>query len=199
MLDMMEQISSKDTNKQKKNPRPALNKVLEEVEECVVNYEPWMDSNGDVPQGIQFSEEDDICNDHPEIWLFPEDLVEEEKVESAAKKAVVSPTVARRKSPAPDAPFVFDTHASESGSMSSSKMFAKSGDVSVASTAKSKKKKTTKKKSKKAKKKEVKEDPPEQKETKAEDLDLIDLDMNTLDHFDLDDMGVIGDDELFMM
>ena len=197
MMEMMERISSKDTTKQKKNVRPALNKPLEEVEEVVVAYEPWMDDHGNTPRGITFSEEDDRCKDHPEIWLDPEEL--EEKEESPPPAEAVLGVAVREKSPTSDAPFGLMSSASvsESGSVSSSKKFsANLGD------APPKKKKTTKKKSKKTKKKTVKEE-PEKPETKTGYLDEIPLDMGALDNIgiDMEDMGLGelgGDDLLFL-
>ena len=46
---------------------------VDDFEECVVQYEPWMDDHGNRPKGIQFDENDDICKEHPEVWLDPEE------------------------------------------------------------------------------------------------------------------------------
>jgi hypothetical protein len=41
----------------------------EEVEEEVVDYEPWMDDHGRVPSGVEFDADDQLCSLHPEVWL----------------------------------------------------------------------------------------------------------------------------------
>jgi hypothetical protein len=41
----------------------------EEVEEEVVDYEPWMDDHGRVPNGVEFDADDQLCSLHPEVWL----------------------------------------------------------------------------------------------------------------------------------
>lgn len=43
--------------------------VLEEVEDEIVTWEPWMDNYGKEPNGIKFEEGDMVSNAHPEIWL----------------------------------------------------------------------------------------------------------------------------------
>uniref|UniRef100_A0A7S4SFM2 TAFII55 protein conserved region domain-containing protein n=1 Tax=Ditylum brightwellii TaxID=49249 RepID=A0A7S4SFM2_9STRA len=57
-------------------------RVLEEVVEEVVEYEPWMDDNGRQPYGVEFDEKDPMCMKHPEVWLDPAD----------AKKAIAECT-----------------------------------------------------------------------------------------------------------
>jgi transcription initiation factor TFIID subunit 7 len=54
----------------------AQNRVLEEIEEVIVEYEPWMDANGSQPSGIEFDSSDPEANQHPEIWLDPSKIQE---------------------------------------------------------------------------------------------------------------------------
>eukprot|EP00814_Leptocylindrus_danicus_P001640 CAMPEP_0116012972 /NCGR_PEP_ID=MMETSP0321-20121206/5442_1 /TAXON_ID=163516 /ORGANISM="Leptocylindrus danicus var. danicus, Strain B650" /LENGTH=306 /DNA_ID=CAMNT_0003482419 /DNA_START=77 /DNA_END=1000 /DNA_ORIENTATION=+ len=51
------------TKKSKKSSQES--KVIKEIEDDIVDYEPWMEN------GIEFSETDAICKDHPEVWLPP--------------------------------------------------------------------------------------------------------------------------------
>jgi transcription initiation factor TFIID subunit 7 len=69
---------SKEPGKRNKVPSLAsaqhANKILEEVVEEVVDYEPWMDEYGAQPSGIEFDAGDQIASLHPEIWLSPEQI-----------------------------------------------------------------------------------------------------------------------------
>lgn len=73
---------SKERNKGRKPKIPSLataqhqNKILLEVEEVVVDYEPWMDDYGRQGSGIEFNVTDQIANVHPEIWLSSEKIDE---------------------------------------------------------------------------------------------------------------------------
>mmetsp|Transcript_117514 Transcript_117514/g.240346 ORF Transcript_117514/g.240346 Transcript_117514/m.240346 type:complete len:348 (+) Transcript_117514:284-1327(+) len=67
------------------------NKILQEVEEVLVDYEPWMDDYGAEEKGRTFDAMDLIANQHPEIWLSPEEIKEikekeREKEEEERKK-----------------------------------------------------------------------------------------------------------------
>jgi transcription initiation factor TFIID subunit 7 len=79
LLELMCKIS-KEGGKRNKVPSLAsaqhANKVLEEIEEEIVDYEPWMDDNGTQPSGIEFDSNDQIASIHPEIWLMPEKIEE---------------------------------------------------------------------------------------------------------------------------
>lgn len=80
LITLIEAISTKDPNKRQGRgnhsaQRSMQTKVLEEVEDEVVEYEPWMDNYGKEPAGIEFEETDAICKKHPELWLDPEELV----------------------------------------------------------------------------------------------------------------------------
>lgn len=86
---------SKEGGKRNKVPSLAsaqhANKVLEELEEEIVDYEPWMDDYGRQPAGIEVDAEDQMCSLHPEVWLAPEKIkeireIEQEKEEAALKK-----------------------------------------------------------------------------------------------------------------
>jgi transcription initiation factor TFIID subunit 7 len=98
--DLMAKISKEGDGKSSNNKRnkiPSLataqhqNKLLEEVVEDVVDYEPWMDDFGRQPSGIEFDASDQIATVHPEIWLEPEKVreikeQEQEKEEDERKK-----------------------------------------------------------------------------------------------------------------
>ncbi len=86
LLQLIEAISTKDPTKRTGRGNHSANrslqtKVLEEIEDEVVEYEPWMDNYGREPKGIEFDETDAVCKKHPEVWLDPEEL-EELKVPS---------------------------------------------------------------------------------------------------------------------
>lgn len=99
LQDLMTKISKEGSGKGKttRNKIPSLataqhqNKVLEEVVEEVVDYEPWMDDYGRQEAGIEFDASDQIATVHPEIWISPEKIreireQEEEKEEEERKK-----------------------------------------------------------------------------------------------------------------
>lgn len=86
---------SKEPGKRNKVPSLAsaqhANKVLEEVVEEVVDYEPWMDDYGAQPSGVELDAMDQMASLHPEIWLPPEQIerlkeIEREKEEEELKK-----------------------------------------------------------------------------------------------------------------
>jgi transcription initiation factor TFIID subunit 7 len=92
--ELMCQIS-KEGGKRNKVPSLATaqhqNKILEEVLEEVVDYEPWMDDYGRQKAGIEFEAGDQIASIHPEIWLSPEKIdeikqIEQKKAEEELKK-----------------------------------------------------------------------------------------------------------------
>jgi transcription initiation factor TFIID subunit 7 len=81
LLQLMEKIAVKDKNEKsssagRRNKIPTLtattNKVLEEVVEDIVDYEPWMDDYGRQPGGVDFDADEQLCSAHPEVWLRPE-------------------------------------------------------------------------------------------------------------------------------
>lgn len=82
---------SKEGNKGRKPKIPSLataqhqNKILQEIEEVIVDYEPWMDDYGRQESGIEFNVTDQIASIHPEIWLSPE-KIEEIKKEQRKKE-----------------------------------------------------------------------------------------------------------------
>jgi len=61
----------------------ANNKLVQEIEDELVEYEPWMDDHGRTPRGITFNEDDEICWQHPEIWLNLGELKEIESNKSS--------------------------------------------------------------------------------------------------------------------
>lgn len=234
LIELMESISTKgdgqgqghgaaktkknsNKNKAKKNTKPALNRVIEKVEEVVVDYEPWMDAGGEIPDGVEFDEHDILCKQHPEVWLDPLELREEAK-QAENSSASGGGGGKSKKSSTPDAPLLAPASASASahGDM-------KFSSDSVTTSSKKKKTKSTEKKKKKTKKK---------KSTPAEmdyglgpgpspslaptpgpgdgtgtgtgtvnNLDEVDLNLDVLDNFDfeggLDGLGELDDDDLF--
>lgn len=83
LVDLMERISMEGEKKTSKRTKvPSLtsaalaNKVLEEVAEEVVEYEPWMDDFGRQPHGVEFDADDQLCSLHPEVWLEPDEIRE---------------------------------------------------------------------------------------------------------------------------
>lgn len=94
LMELIEKISTKDPAKRVgrggggKGPgssggRSMTTKILEEIEDEIVDYEPWMDDYGKAPLGIEFDESDAICKMHPEVWLAPEEC----KMNNAAAAA----------------------------------------------------------------------------------------------------------------
>jgi len=204
LIQLMDSISTRDTSKTKKNPKPALNKVLVEVEEVVVDYEPWMDEGGQVPDGIEFREDQDICKLHPEVWLDPSELKEETKpAEPAAVPASSLPSSShskKQKSTTPDAPFNVNLTSDSATTTSSKKKKTKSTDKK----RKSKKKKSTPQPVVPDPSLDVSQTPNPDNADSIANLDLIALNMDVLDGFDpdgdgfdmlgLDGMGALDDD-----
>jgi transcription initiation factor TFIID subunit 7 len=96
--DLMCKIS-KEGGKRNKVPSLAsaqhANKVLEEIVEEVVDYEPWMDDYGRQASGVEIDAGDQTAALHPEIWLTPEQIdeikaIERAKEEEALKKKQLS-------------------------------------------------------------------------------------------------------------
>jgi len=56
----------------------SASKALTEYEDEVVPYEPWMDNYGS-GKGVEFLEDDDLCLQHPELWLDPKEMGRDEK------------------------------------------------------------------------------------------------------------------------
>lgn len=103
LLDLMEKLQKDEkgsgNSKTRSNKLPTLTtatKDLVEIEEEVVDYEPWMDDNQRQPMGIEFDADDTLAKVHPEIWLSPETIqsiqeeckaIEEAAAIKAAEKA----------------------------------------------------------------------------------------------------------------
>ena len=109
LLELMEKLS-KDEKNRRKNKVPTLTsatKVLEEVVEEAVEYEPWMDDYGRQPHGIELDADDQQINSHPEVWISPDvieqvkghvkEQEEEAKKKKAEKAAAQEKKVAKRK------------------------------------------------------------------------------------------------------
>lgn len=92
ILTLMKQLQKDEKGAaNKRNKLPSLastTKVLEEVEEVVVNYEAWMDDGGKQPDGVEFDIDDPLATTHPEIFLTPQTIRElrEEDDEAQRKK-----------------------------------------------------------------------------------------------------------------
>jgi transcription initiation factor TFIID subunit 7 len=94
LIDRIGESTSKPRGKNKVNAPAAQTRVIEEIVDDVVNYEPWMDDHGRVSQGLEFSGDDPIATKHPELWLHPREIEEilqletekEDKKKAIAKK-----------------------------------------------------------------------------------------------------------------
>jgi transcription initiation factor TFIID subunit 7 len=85
--------------KKVKNPAPVSHKVMEEIVEDIVDYEPWMDDHGRSPFGIEFDDKHVLCTKHPELWLDPKEIseirraeAEKEQEDAAAAAAIAAVT-----------------------------------------------------------------------------------------------------------
>lgn len=90
LVDLMERISKEGDQKTSKRTKvPSLtsanlaNKVLTEVVEDIIDYEPWMDDNGKQTHGLEFDADDQLCTLHPEVWLDPVEIREIRDKEAA--------------------------------------------------------------------------------------------------------------------
>lgn len=88
LMDLMEKIAKDEKGKRNKVPTlTSANKVLEEVVEEIVEYEPWMSDFGRQPHGVEFESDDQLCSQHPEVWLSPSEIREiKERDEEARRK-----------------------------------------------------------------------------------------------------------------
>eukprot|EP00553_Chaetoceros_curvisetus_P009277 CAMPEP_0204616172 /NCGR_PEP_ID=MMETSP0717-20131115/3474_1 /ASSEMBLY_ACC=CAM_ASM_000666 /TAXON_ID=230516 /ORGANISM="Chaetoceros curvisetus" /LENGTH=396 /DNA_ID=CAMNT_0051629321 /DNA_START=156 /DNA_END=1346 /DNA_ORIENTATION=+ len=128
LIELIKSISTKDpTKKAGRGSASISTKVLEEVEDEVVDYEPWMDNYGKEPSGMEFSERDAICKSHPELWLD----AEENKADEASL-----PSVSKESS----------TSQANKKSSKSNKISTSGKTTPSTSTTKEKKKKSKKKK-----------------------------------------------------
>lgn len=87
LMELMENIAKDEKGKRNKVPMlTSANKVLEEVVEEVVEYEPWMSDFGRQPHGIEFESDDQLCSLHPEVWLDPAEVREIKDLEEENKR-----------------------------------------------------------------------------------------------------------------
>jgi len=98
LVALMDAISTKDPTKRAGRGNHGTNrsmhtKVLEEVEDTFVGYEPWMDDYGKEPKGVEFDEMDVKCKTHPELWLDEEELKKIKGSASTNKSGGMSGTV----------------------------------------------------------------------------------------------------------
>mmetsp|Transcript_32572 Transcript_32572/g.49093 ORF Transcript_32572/g.49093 Transcript_32572/m.49093 type:complete len:352 (-) Transcript_32572:2246-3301(-) len=70
---MIDRVSDSSKSNKGKSKTPSLSvgtaKLIEEVEEEIVDYQPWMDDYGRQPNGIQFDADDPRATKYPELWL----------------------------------------------------------------------------------------------------------------------------------
>jgi hypothetical protein len=89
ILDLISRITSSTDGKikPKRGPGTSLQiKVVEEIEDEIVPWEPWMDNYGKEPNGIKFEEGDMVSNAHPEIWLNDASSLDKLKIDEEIKK-----------------------------------------------------------------------------------------------------------------
>jgi transcription initiation factor TFIID subunit 7 len=87
LMELMEKIAKDEKGKRNKVPTlTSANKVLEDVLEEVVEYEPWMSDFGRQLHGVEFESDDQLCSLHPEVWLDPADIRETKEKDEEAKR-----------------------------------------------------------------------------------------------------------------
>lgn len=89
LTELMDKLAKDGEKNKRKNKLPTLTsvtKVLEEVQEEVVDYEPWMSDYGRQRHGVEFDADEKLCSSHPEVWLSPEDIQEVREADLAARK-----------------------------------------------------------------------------------------------------------------
>jgi transcription initiation factor TFIID subunit 7 len=89
ILDLISRITSSADGKIKPKRGPGTSvqiKVVEEIEDEIVPWEPWMDYYGKEPNGIKFEEGDMVSNAHPEIWLNNTSSLDKLKIDEEIKK-----------------------------------------------------------------------------------------------------------------
>ena len=75
------------TNKRNKLPSLAsTTKILEEVDEVLVDYEPWMDDGGKLSEGVEFDIDDPLAANHPELFLTAAEMEELKQQHLTAQK-----------------------------------------------------------------------------------------------------------------
>jgi transcription initiation factor TFIID subunit 7 len=99
LLELMEKLQKDEKWTGKRSSKlPVLTsatKDLEEVDEEVVDYEPWMDDGGNQPLGIEFDAEDHLsAKVHPEIWLPPDTIRAIKEETKAAEEAALAAAAA---------------------------------------------------------------------------------------------------------
>lgn len=113
LLDLIEKItkpagnSNNAANKRKPVAVQHATKILEEIQDDVVDYEPWMDANGQEPEGVEFSTDDPQASAHPEVWIQPklieimlkeeEELRQQELAKKKSKQAAIPSASAQKK------------------------------------------------------------------------------------------------------
>lgn len=114
IVKLMEHISTTDkagsnnnnaNNNNKRNTNKIVttlttaNKIVEEIQEDIVDYEPWMNDYGRQSAGVEFDADDQQCSLHPEVWLSPETIStikDSEEEERKKKQAVADKKEAKR-------------------------------------------------------------------------------------------------------
>lgn len=116
-----------------------VNKIIEDVDEDIVDYEPWMDDYGRQPYGIEFDEKDVMCTKHPELWLDHEDEAEaaREAEKAEARKREERKEKKKKRGGTVDAPTKLTTESSSNDKKNISS--SNTTNKSDSSTKKSKK------------------------------------------------------------
>ena len=87
LMELMEKLAKDEKGKRNKIPTlTSANKVLEEIEEEIVEYEPWMSDHGRQPLGVEFTSDEQLCSQHPEVWLSAADIRESKEKDEETKR-----------------------------------------------------------------------------------------------------------------
>ena len=128
-----------------------VNKIIEDIEEEIVDYEPWMDDYGRQPYGIEFDEKDVMCTKHPELWLDHRDETEAAKAAemAEAKKKEERKEKKKKKSGAVDAPTLLPPSTDKTNSNTTSNNATANNTTTSSSNTKKPESSSKKEKSKK--------------------------------------------------
>ena len=75
---------------------PGNAKPWEQVEDELVDYQPWMDDHGRKPNGIEISTEDLNITKYPELWLSPRQIQEIVQIEAEKEDKRVKAAAAKK-------------------------------------------------------------------------------------------------------
>jgi transcription initiation factor TFIID subunit 7 len=86
-------------NKRKPVAAQHATKILEEIQDEIVEYEPWMDAHGQEPEGIEFTTDDPQASLHPEVWIQPNVIKNMLKEEEQQRQQDMSKKKAKQAAP----------------------------------------------------------------------------------------------------